>query len=143
MPHFFPMFQMTMYLHTTVPYHNHHTSGIEIRSISWVNNPFYTKNGVSHILSARRSKFQLSVEVLDNIKNGETKPTRIMYSCNLSWKSLKDILQNLSEQELLEETVVEGKKRSKKLYHITPKGENVLKYYRMVSGLIEVEPIRD
>ena len=108
-----------------------------------MNNPFYTKNGVSHILSARRSKFQLSVEVLDNIKNGETKPTRIMYSCNLSWKSLKDILQNLSEQELLEEKVVEGKKRSKKLYHITPKGENVLKYYRMVSGLIEVEPIRD
>jgi predicted transcriptional regulator len=64
-------------------------------------------------LSARRSKFQLSVEVLDNIKNGETKPTRIMYSCNLSWKSLKDILQNLSEQELLMEKVVEGKKRSK------------------------------
>ena len=107
-----------------------------------MNNPFYTKNGVSHILSARRSKFQLSVEVLDNIKNGETKPTRIMYSCNLSWKSLKDILQNLSEQELLEEKVVAGKKRSKKLYHITPKGENVLRYYRMVSGLIKVEPIR-
>ena len=108
-----------------------------------MNNPFYTKNGGSHILSTRRSKFQLSVEVLDNIKSGETKPTRIMYSCNLSWKSLKDILQNLTEQELLEEKVVEGKKRSKKLYHITPKGENVLKYYRMVSGLIEVEPIRD
>ncbi len=92
-------------------------------------------------MSARRSKFQLSVEVLDNIKNGETKPTRIMYSCNLSWKSLKGILANLTEQLLLEEQVIEGKKRSKKLYHITPKGENVLKYYRMVSGLIEVEPI--
>ena len=137
------MFQITENLHTPILYHNHHTCSIEIRSISWVNNPFYTKNGVSHILNARRSKFQLSVEVLDNIKNGETKPTRIMYSCNLSWKSLKDILRNMTEQELLEEKVVEGKKRSKKLYHITPKGENVLKYYRMVSGLIEVEPIRD
>lgn len=94
-------------------------------------------------MSARRSKFQLSVEVLDSIKNGETKPTRIMYSCNLSWKSLKGILKNLTAQELLEEKVVEGKKRSKKLYHITPKGENVLKYYRMVSGLIEVESSRD
>ena len=116
---------------------------MEKRSISRVNNPFYTKNGVSTTLSARRSKFQLSVEVLENIKNGETKPTRIMYSCNLSWKSLKDILSNLTEQLLLEERVVSGKKRSKKLYHITPKGENVLKYYRMVSGLIEIEPIRD
>ena len=94
-------------------------------------------------MSARRSKFQLSVEVLDNIKNGETKPTRIMYSCNLSWKSLKGILANLTGQELLVEKVVEGNKRSKKLYHITPKGENVLKYYRMVSGLIEVDSIGD
>ena len=93
-------------------------------------------------MSARRSKFQLSVEVLDSIKNGETKPTRIMYSCNLSWKSLKDILGNLVEQTLLEEEIIQGKKRSKKHYSITLKGENVLKYYRMVSGLIEVDPVR-
>lgn len=90
-------------------------------------------------LSTRRSKFQLSVEVLDCIKQGETKPTRIMYSCNLSWISLKDILENLSQQGLLDEIIIPGKKRSKKQYNITFKGENVLKYYRMVSGLIEVE----
>jgi predicted transcriptional regulator len=94
-------------------------------------------------LSARRSKFQLSVEVLDSIKNGENKPTRIMYSCNLSWKSLTDILANLTEQGLLEEEVITGKKRTKKQYGITMKGENVLKYYRMVSGLIEVNPIAE
>ena len=94
-------------------------------------------------MSARRSKFQLSVEVLDSIKNGETKPTRIMYSCNLSWKSLKDILGNLTEQGLLDEEIIQGKKRSKKHYSITLKGENVLKYYRMVSGLIEVNPLGD
>ena len=94
-------------------------------------------------MSARRSKFQLSVEVLDSIKNGENKPTRIMYSCNLSWKSLKDILANLNEQGLLDEEIIQGKKRSKKHYSITLKGENVLKYYRMVSGLIEVNPLGD
>ena len=66
-----------------------------------------------------------------------------MYSCNLSWKSLKGILANLTEQLLIEEQVVEGKKRSKKLYYITPKGENVLKYYRMVRGLIDIETIGD
>ena len=83
-------------------------------------------------MSARRSKFQLSVEVLDSIKNGEKKPTRIMYSCNLSWKNLKDILANLSEQGLLDEEIIQSKKRSKKHYSITLKGENVLKYYRMM-----------
>jgi predicted transcriptional regulator len=93
-------------------------------------------------LSSRRSKFQLSVEVLECIKQGEEKPTRIMYSCNLSWKSLKDILENLTEQGLLEKNTVFGKKRSKRNYEITPKGENVLQYYNMVSGLIEIDGIK-
>jgi DNA-binding PadR family transcriptional regulator len=31
-------------------------------------------------------------------------------------------------------------KRAKKRYAITEKGENVLQYYSVVSGLIEIEP---
>jgi len=92
-------------------------------------------------LSARRSKFQLSVEVLSQIKQGERKPTRIMYSANLSWKSLKEILDSLVSQELIEEELVgRSSKRAKKRYMITEKGENVLEYYSVVSGLIEIEP---
>jgi len=92
-------------------------------------------------LSARRSKFQLSVEVLSQIKQGERKPTRIMYSANLSWKSLKEILDSLVSQELIEEELVgRSSKRAKKRYMITGKGENVLEYYSVVSGLIEIEP---
>jgi predicted transcriptional regulator len=92
-------------------------------------------------LSARRSKFQLSVEVLGQIKQGEKKPTRIMYSANLSWKSLKEILESLVSQGLIDEVVVSrSSKRAKKRYEITGKGENVLQYYNMVSDLIEIEP---
>jgi len=92
-------------------------------------------------LSARRSKFQLSVEVLSQIKRGERKPTRIMYSANLSWKSLKEILDSLVSQELIEEELVgRSSKRAKKRYMITEKGEHVLEYYSVVSGLIEIEP---
>ena len=87
-------------------------------------------------MSARRSKFQLSVEVLQCIRGGEAKPTRIMYNCNL-----KDILQNLTEQGLVEELEVPNKKRSKKHYAITPKGENVLKYYSAVTSLIQIEDL--
>ena len=92
-------------------------------------------------MSARRSKFQLSVEVLSQIKQGERKPTRIMYSANLSWKSLKEILDSLVSQGLIEEELVgRSSKRAKKRYEITDKGENVLEYYNVVSGLIEIEP---
>lgn len=64
-----------------------------------------------------------------------------MYGANLSWKSLKEILASLVSQGLVEEVVLKrGDKRTKKRYEITDKGENVLQYYNMVSGLIEVEP---
>ncbi len=92
-------------------------------------------------MSARRSKFQLSVEVLKQIKDGECKPTRIMYSANLSWKSLKEILGSLSEQGLVDEIVLsKGKKRTRRIYEITSKGESVLRYYNVVNDLIEIEP---
>jgi len=81
------------------------------------------------------------VEVLSQIKQGERKPTRIMYSANLSWKSLKEILDSLVSQGLIEEELVgRSSKRAKKRYEITDKGENVLEYYSVVSGLIEIEP---
>jgi predicted transcriptional regulator len=64
-----------------------------------------------------------------------------MYSANLSWKSLKEILESLVSQELIEEVIVSrSSKRAKKRYDITAKGENVLQYYNMVSDLIEIEP---
>lgn len=108
-----------------------------------LDNPFYSNNRCSDTLSARRSKFQLSVEVLNKIKNGETKPTRIMYGANLSWKSLKEIIISLVSQGLIDEIVSEGgSKRAKKRYKITEKGESVIQYYSMVSGLIELEPSR-
>jgi predicted transcriptional regulator len=80
------------------------------------------------------------VEVLKQIKEGERKPTRIMYSANLSWKSLKEIISSLVDQGLIYENIMNrGRKRTKRRYEITPKGENVLQYYNVVSDLIEIE----
>ena len=63
-----------------------------------------------------------------------------MYGANISWKSLKEILVSLVSQGLIKEisTNTEGR-RTKKRYEITDKGENVLEYYSMVCGLIEIE----
>ena len=64
-----------------------------------------------------------------------------MYSANLSWKSLKEILSSLTEQGLVDEMVLSrGKKRTRRRYDITSKGESVLRYYDEVSDLIEIEP---
>jgi len=91
-------------------------------------------------LSPRRSKLQLSMELLHQIYRGESKPTRLMYATNLSWNNLQELLESLVAQGLVNETVASNtNQRAKKRYEITPKGENVLRYYSMVEDLIKIE----
>jgi predicted transcriptional regulator len=77
----------------------------------------------------RRGKVEIYIEVLEIVSKGETKPTRIMYNANLSWKVFQSVLGNLLTQGLLEESVGEEGKDSKR-YQITDSGGNVLKYFR-------------
>ena len=83
---------------------------------------------------ARRSKLEIYLEVLRIIKIGTSKPTRIMYSANISWQPLMRVLDSLSFQGLINEIdVSEGRKRDKrtsKIYEITMKGEQVIRYFK-------------
>jgi len=79
----------------------------------------------------RRGKVEIYVEVLEIIMKGEVKPTRIMYSANLSWKVFQNVLNNLITQRLITENAEPaGKDRDVKRYEITESGMNVLKYFR-------------
>jgi predicted transcriptional regulator len=79
----------------------------------------------------RRGKVEIYIEVLEIIMKGEAKPTRIMYSANLSWKVFQNILNNLITQGLITENEEPaGKDRGVKRYEITESGMNVLKYFR-------------
>jgi predicted transcriptional regulator len=102
--------------------------------ISMLNNPLISKNIESIELNNRRSKFQISIEVLSAIYEGEPRPTRIMYACNLSWNSLKETLSLLSAKGYVDE--VEDKNH--KLYSITSEGRDVLGYYEGLQKLIDV-----
>ena len=86
-------------------------------------------------MSSRRSRFQISVEVLTAIANGEQKPTRIMYACNLSWNSIKETLSLLSAKGYIDE-MSENEKR--KRYSITGKGVDVIGYYAGLQDLVQV-----
>jgi len=79
----------------------------------------------------RRGKVEIYIEVLEIIMKGEDKPTRIMYSANLSWKVFQNLLNNLINQGLVTENEEHtGKEREVKRYEITESGMNVLKYFR-------------
>ena len=86
-------------------------------------------------MESRRSKLEIYLEVLNIIKNGTSKPTRIMYQANISWQPLMKVLTSMSNQGLIEEidtTSISRKrdKRTSKIYQITMKGEKVIQYFR-------------
>ena len=82
----------------------------------------------------------MRIDILVMIKRGETLPTRIMYGVRLSWSVLQSTLQSLVKQGLIEEyNELKGNNRSKKLYRITAKGDNVLKYFNRIDNLTELK----
>ena len=90
-------------------------------------------------MSARRSRFEIYVDILNEVKAGSNKPTQIMYRANLSWKPLQNILKSLLNQGLLCEMEEEIKdKRTKIRYELTQKGENVVRYYGKAKSLVEI-----
>jgi predicted transcriptional regulator len=95
-------------------------------------------------MSSRRSRFEIYIDVLKEVKSGANKPTQIMYGANLSWKPLKRILKSLLNQGLL--TEIEGDsrdKRTKVIYKLTQKGENVIRYYGKAKSLVEIHSPED
>jgi predicted transcriptional regulator len=94
-------------------------------------------------MSSRRSKFEINIDILTHIKSGVNLPTRIMYSANLSWKPLCQILKSLKDQGLIieEYSDEDGDKRTKKIYHITEKGDNVLRYFNRAKDLMETRVV--
>jgi len=92
------------------------------------------------MMSIRRSKFEIYMDILAAIKDGTITPTRIMYRVNLSWKPLKQIFETLTAQMLIEEqSVGDISKKKRKVYILTEKGENVLNYFDRAKVLMETD----
>ena len=87
------------------------------------------------MIVVRRSKLEIYLNVLQIIREGTSKPTRIMYSANISWQPLMKALGSMANQGLVREIDVSdtGRKRDKrtsKIYEITMKGEQVVRYFK-------------
>ncbi|MGA3111145.1 MAG: winged helix-turn-helix domain-containing protein [Candidatus Bathyarchaeia archaeon] len=84
----------------------------------------------------RRSKLEMYVDILKVLaQRGPLKLTHIMYKANVNCKVLKEYLDFLAKQGLVEEKII-GRERL--VYAITQRGVTVLKYFR---ELKEVLPI--
>jgi predicted transcriptional regulator len=84
----------------------------------------------------RRSKLEMYIDILKVLsQKGPLKLTHIMYKANVNCSVLKEYLDFLIQQELVEEKTV-GKKRI--VYAVSEKGAKVLKYFRELKVMLPV-----
>lgn len=90
-------------------------------------------------MAGKRSRLELYLEVLMAIDRGVSKPTNIMYRCNLSWTNCKEILDFLVRRNLV--TVVENNNR--KLYRLTENGKELLENFSRMKYLLKMTGKRE
>jgi len=76
----------------------------------------------------RRSKMEMHLDILKTLaQKGPLKLTHIMYKSNVNCCVLKEYLEFLTQQKLVEEKTLT---KERIVYEITEKGLTVLKYFR-------------
>ncbi|HUI01605.1 MAG TPA: winged helix-turn-helix domain-containing protein [Nitrososphaerales archaeon] len=75
--------------------------------------------------TGRRSKLEITCDILNVISKGNEKPTRIMQLANVTWDDLIMYLEALIRNQLLSRQV-EGKRVT---YSLTPRGTSILEHY--------------
>lgn len=84
----------------------------------------------------RRSKLEMYVDILSVLaRRGPLKLTHVMYKANVNCSVLKEYLDFLMKQGLVEERTV-GKRRL--VYAVTQRGITVLKYFKELKQVLPI-----
>ena len=84
----------------------------------------------------RRSKLEMYIDILRVLaQRGPLKLTHVMYKANVNCSVLKEYLDFLIQQNLVEERTV-GKKRN--VYALPERGLKVLKYFRELRTMLPI-----
>ena len=88
----------------------------------------------------RRSKMEMYIDVLKVLShNGPMKLTHIMYKANVNCSVLKEYLDFLIQQSLIEEQILRKKRNKTKVrYVITERGKMVLRYFNEVNRALQI-----
>jgi predicted transcriptional regulator len=88
----------------------------------------------------RRSKMEMYVDILKVLaQNGPLKLTHVMYKANVNCSVLKQNLDFLIQQNLIEEQIKRKKRNKIKVrYAITEKGKTVIRYFNEVNMALQI-----
>jgi predicted transcriptional regulator len=85
----------------------------------------------------RRSKLETYIDILDVLSlRGPLKLTHIMYKSNVNCSVLKECLEFLMKNSLVEERII---KRERVIYALTQRGISVLKAFREIKQTFQLE----
>ncbi len=94
----------------------------------------------------RRSRLDIYLVILGIINDGTSKPTRIMYRANISWKPLQENLELMVSTGVISciDTSISKKHdgRTNKHFEITEKGKNIIKYFKRAGTLFGDIPVQ-
>ena len=88
----------------------------------------------------RRSKMEIYIDILKVLaQKGPLKLTHVMYKANINCSVLKENLDFLIKQNLIEEQVTVKKRNKTKIsYAITEKGRTVIRYFNEVNVALQI-----
>jgi predicted transcriptional regulator len=92
------------------------------------------------VVNMRRSKMEMYVDVLKVLaQHGPLKLTHVMYKANVNCSVLKEYLDFLIQQRLIEEQILHKKRNKTKIrYAITERGKTVLRYFNEVNRALQI-----
>lgn len=88
----------------------------------------------------RRSKLEMYVDILRILsRHGPLKLTHVMYKANVNCSVLKQYLDFLLQQNLVEEQIIRMKKNKTRVVYIaTERSRTVLKYFRELESAFQI-----
>ncbi len=88
----------------------------------------------------RRSKMEMYIDILKVLShNGPLKLTHVMYKANVNCSVLKEYLDFLIHQNLIEEQITKKKRNKTKVrYAITERGRTVIRYFNEVNIALQI-----
>ena len=88
----------------------------------------------------RRSKMEMYIDILKVMaQHGPLKLTHIMYKANVNCSVLKQNLDFLIQQNLIEEQITQKRRNKTKIrYAITERGRTVIKYFNEVNVALQI-----
>ena len=91
-------------------------------------------------MNMRRSKLEMYIDILKVMAHhGPLKLTHVMYKANVNCSVLKQYLDFLIRQNLVEEQTLRKKRnKTRVVYAITERGRTVLKYFRELNNALQI-----